>query len=182
KAYAKADQSRELDDVHAWRRAARTLRYQLELMSSRADLPMAAGLGEAHAVFKSMVKELGQVTDLIAMRGLIDEARESVVGVDLKPLSRALSDFIASRLERVFAEAALTFSLKPRDFLALESEAEAPRTDEDEDEQAEAPKTDEGKAEQAEAPKPADGEVARAEQTEAPKTEQAPAEATPNAT
>lgn len=119
KAYAQADKSRELDDVHAWRRATRALRYQLELMSSRADLPMATGLAEAHAVFKSMVKELGQVTDFIAMQGLVDEARESVVGVELKGLSRALSDLIASRLERVYAEAALTFSLKPRDFLAL---------------------------------------------------------------
>lgn len=124
KAYAQADKSRELDDVHAWRRATRALRYQLELMSSRADLPMAAGLSEAHAIFKSMVKELGQVTDLIAMRGLVDEARETVVGVELKGLSRALSDLIASRLERVFAEAALTFSLKPRDFLALEAKVD----------------------------------------------------------
>lgn len=129
KAYAKADGSRELDDVHAWRRAVRTLRYQLELMSSRADLPNAQGFAEAHDLFKSMVKELGQVTDLIAMGGLVDEARASVVGVDLKPLVRALGDLIASRLERVFGEGALTFALKPRDFLALEVvEAIAPET------------------------------------------------------
>lgn len=178
KAYAKADSSRELDDVHAWRRATRALRYQLELMSSRPDLPMAAGLADAHAVFKSMVKELGQVTDLIAMRGLVDEARESVVGVDLKALSRALSDFIMGRLERVFAEAALTFSTKPRDFLAFESKSE----DEDDNEVQAA--TEVPKAEGAEAPKVEGAEGGDgAEGAEAPKAPKAEGtEAKPDAT
>ena len=98
----------------------RTLRYQLELLSSRGDLPAQKALGEAHDTFKSMVKELGQITDLIAMGELIDEARASVVGIDLKPLSRALGDLIAARLERVFGEGGLVFAVKPRDFLALE--------------------------------------------------------------
>lgn len=122
KAYAKADHTRKLDDVHAWRRAVRTLRYQLELLSSRGDLPAQKALGEAHETFKSMVKELGQITDLIAMGELIDEARASVVGIDLKPLSRALGDLIAARLERAFGEGGLVFAVKPRDFLALEAE------------------------------------------------------------
>ena len=182
KAYAKADATRELDDVHAWRRATRALRYQLELMSSRPDLPMAAGLADAHVIFKSMVKELGQVTDLIAMRGLLDEARASVVGVDLKPLSRALSDLIVSRLERVFAEAGLTFAMKPRDFLALENPSEGQDEDEgkddgqdaDDDSTSETEKKDEAKAGQAEqAEAPVSGQTGQAEQ--------APGQATPNA-
>lgn len=117
RAYAKAEKKKKIGEVHAWRRATRTLRYQLELMSSRKDLPAAAAVADAHEVFKGMVKELGQVTDLVALGDLVREAREAVVGVDLAPLQRALGDMIEARVERAFADGALVFALKPSDFL-----------------------------------------------------------------
>jgi CHAD domain-containing protein len=125
RAWAKADASKKLDDVHAWRRAARTLRYQLELLASRSDLTASAELKAAHATFKDQVKELGQVTDLFALRGIIEDAKEHVIGVEWKPLMKGLDAVIAQRLERVFEDAKVTFSVRPRDFvMQAESAAE----------------------------------------------------------
>ena len=119
RAWAKADGSKKLDDVHAWRRATRTLRYQLELLESRGDLPASAALKTAHATFKDQVKELGQVTDLFALRGIIEDAKEHVIGVEWKPLVKGLDAVIAERLSRVFEDARVTFAVRPRDFVVL---------------------------------------------------------------
>jgi len=127
RAWAKADESKKLDDVHAWRRATRTLRYQLELLASRDDLTASVEIKAAHSTFKDQVKELGQVTDLFALRGIIEDAKEHVIGVEWKPLLKGLDAVIAERLERVFEDAKVTFSVRPRDFvMQAESATEGP--------------------------------------------------------
>lgn len=126
KAWQKAEKTRKLDDIHAWRRAVRTLRYQLELLASRPDLDAAEALGAAHRTFKEMVKELGQVTDLIALRHIVEDAREHVVGVDWKRLLRNVDEVIGARTERLFEDARVSFAVRPRDFVVPVVEEELP--------------------------------------------------------
>ncbi len=116
RAWKQARASEIDEDVHELRRRARTLRYQLELLSSREDLPVSADAKEAHAQSKSLVKRLGEVTDFMALRDVAAEAHIDA-GFDAKGLKAALDGLIAERIEGLFEEAATFFEKKAREFL-----------------------------------------------------------------
>jgi CHAD domain-containing protein len=107
------------DDVHALRRAARTLRYQLELLASREDLPAASEFDAAHRAVKGLVKAIGEVTDLMALRDIAAEAHIDA-GFDPEAMKDALEGAIASRIEDVLGRAGEVFSRRAKAFLVPE--------------------------------------------------------------
>lgn len=126
RAWKQAIQSGAIDDLHALRRKTRTLRYALELLASNPELPRHEAIAAQHLTFKSFVKELGNITDLLALRDIVGEADEDLAGFDAEGLARALGDLIESRQDRALNDAATLFAVRPRAFLAdpeLELEA-----------------------------------------------------------
>ncbi|MFO0744362.1 MAG: CHAD domain-containing protein [Myxococcota bacterium] len=110
------------DDLHAWRRAARTLRYQLELLASRPGA--SPGLVALRETFEDQVKQLGQVTDLLALAGLVRTADPELLGTDPDALVERLRAIAAARSALVMSEAEAVFAVKPKSF-AWPVEAEA---------------------------------------------------------
>jgi len=117
-AWKQAHKSGGIDDLHALRRKTRTLRYALELLASHPELPRHEAIQAQHLAFKSFVKELGNITDLLALRDIVAEADEDLAGFDAEGLSRALGDLIESRQDRALSDAASLFSVRAREFLA----------------------------------------------------------------
>lgn len=101
-------------DLHAWRKSARTLRYQLELLASARDID--AGLGELHATFERQVKQLGQVTDLMALVIIAGDVDADVLGIDPGALVDKLEALAEARATASFLDAEALFVIKPKSF------------------------------------------------------------------
>jgi CHAD domain-containing protein len=117
--------SRRIQDVHALRRAVRRLRYQLELLASAK---VAADQGDAmpawldtvsdlHRTMKALARDIGEITDLHALRDIVDEA-EGTEGFDAERLHAILSELIEGRIERVMGDAARAFEVPPKQLFA----------------------------------------------------------------
>lgn len=119
--------SRRIQDVHALRRAVRQLRYQLELLASAKvatdpNQPEAAPawldtVSDLHRTMKSLAREIGDITDLHALRDIVDEA-EGTEGFDPDRLHAILSELIEGRIERVMGDAARAFEVPPKQLFA----------------------------------------------------------------
>jgi len=168
KAWRQAADSGKAKDVHALRRAARKLRYQLELLASarapKAVAP-AEGAGAAvggdsaqasppagegpsspspsaaparpepawvgavvdlHDTVKGLVKELGAVTDLMALRAIVDEADRDSAEFDAGRLTAILGELLEGRIERALGEAERAFVVPSKRLLIEEPAAKAP--------------------------------------------------------
>lgn len=124
KRLARATASGANDDVHAFRRAVRRLRYQLELFASAR--PAEGGAAPAwlpavtamHAEVKALARELGQFTDLIALRAIVDEAGDQVehadVGFDPERLAAILGELAEGRRDSALVDAARLFAPPPK--------------------------------------------------------------------
>jgi len=143
RAYRKADASRKFQDVHAFRKSLRRLRYQLELFAS-TKAPEAPNAGSSdgsdlelrlpsepswvesvrdmHRTMKSLVRELGDVTDLYALRAIVDEAETDEAGFDPERLSAILTELAEGRLERLLSDAGRAFETPPKRIFAAEVE------------------------------------------------------------
>lgn len=127
KRLAKALASGANDDVHAFRRAVRRLRYQLELFASaRANegqpapvwLPAVTAL---HGEVKALARELGQFTDLVAVRGIVEEAGDHFegegapdIGFDPERLAAVLRELAEGRRDAALETAARLFAPPPK--------------------------------------------------------------------
>jgi CHAD domain-containing protein len=145
KAWKNADDTRRVKDVHELRRRVRALRYQLELLSSLRrpqpatpppapgepapapprEPPWLDGVVSAHTTMKALVRDLGAVTDLIALRAMVDSADEDALGFDRKHLSALLAELTEGRIERVMVDAAAAFATPPKEFLVPSPQAAA---------------------------------------------------------
>jgi len=157
RAFKKADASRKMQDVHAFRRAVRRLRYQLELFASAkapadasasakapevasavgadAARPLAAepvsepawleSVRDMHRTMKSLAREMGDITDLIALREIVDEAEADEAGFDPERLSAILSELAEGRIERVLSDAGRAFETAPKRIFVGEVETPA---------------------------------------------------------
>jgi len=133
RAFRQAAKSRKMKDVHAFRRAVRRLRYQLELCASaRSGTDDAAaepawldGVRDLHRSMKSLARALGEVTDLDALRAIVDEAVERDAGFDPDRLGAVLSELVEGRIERVLADAARAFELPAKRVFASVEVADA---------------------------------------------------------
>lgn len=154
-------------DVHALRRAARKLRYQLELLASarpskvdaapaggesasagqgavaaatdgaaaaaplsdagraRAEPAWLAPVAALHDVVKGLVKELGAVTDLMALRAIVDEADRDSSEFDAERLVAILGELLEGRIERALGEAEKAFAVPAKRLFIAEPEASA---------------------------------------------------------
>lgn len=116
-----------VDDIHAWRKAARGLRYQLEALCSRA--PEDEGLKNLHETFTSQVKALGQITDLFALIAIVKDADQESLGADGEALSQWLAGLAEARAAATLADAEEVFAVKPKSF-AWPSEPATPEVTE----------------------------------------------------
>jgi len=143
RAYKKADASRKKQDVHGFRKAVRRLRYQLELFAStkapefaiatyadegrsvdRASEPAwVDSVRDMHRTMKSLVREVGEVTDLYALRAIVDEAEADEAGFDPERLSAILGELAEGRLERVMGDAGRAFEASPKRIFVNDTEA-----------------------------------------------------------
>lgn len=138
KAWRQAADSGKAGDVHALRRATRTLRYQLELLASarppepaegeaqRPGPPWLAAIALAHEAMKGLVKELGSVTDLMALQAMVDEADQEAADFDAERLATILGELTEGRIERALSVAAKAFEVPTKRFLVPASEAAPP--------------------------------------------------------
>jgi len=120
-----AHASGRVGDLHAWRKAGRALRYQLELLATARDLD--AGIASLHATFEKQVKQLGQVTDLMALAIIAGESEQEVLGVDPAGLVDKLEALAEARATAAFLDAEPTFVIKPKSF-AWPAERALPET------------------------------------------------------
>ena len=126
-AYRQARESLTVGDLHAWRKAARTVRYQLELLKTTGD----PALERLHVTFEKQVRQLGAVTDLVALAGIVADADPELLGVDPEPLVESLEGLVDQRATTAFLDAEITFMTKPKAFavpVALAPVAEAHTT------------------------------------------------------
>lgn len=147
RAFRKADASRKNVDVHAFRKSVRRLRYQLELFASTKapEVAIAASSDEGrdldpdvggepswvesvrdlHRTMKSLARELGDVTDLFALRAIVDEAEVDEAGFDPERLSAILTELADGRLERVMSDAARAFEAAPKRIFVADAATDA---------------------------------------------------------
>lgn len=165
--WKKAVASGKANDVHALRRMARKLRYQLELLASArppkvevasggesasagqgavgastdgaaGEAPVAeaararpepawlAPVAALHDAVKGLVKELGAVTDLMALRAIVDEADRDSSEFDAERLVAILGELLEGRIERALGEAEKAFAVPAKRLFIAEPEAGAP--------------------------------------------------------
>jgi CHAD domain-containing protein len=145
----KAAREGTAESLHDLRKAARVLRYQLELLAS-GDLVASA---EDHAAeVRQLVSKLGALTDLFALHGLVRASDRETLGLAPRRLARGLEVLMATRTGAIFDAADAVFALRPRDFLA----AMASGTELEEDVACDVPR-DEPSAEDAPASEDAEG-------------------------
>jgi len=114
RAYRTAKSTLNVGDLHTWRKSARTLRYQLELLATTSAID--AGLPALHDTFVKQVKQLGAVTDLMALATIVADADAELLGTDPRALVDKLEALVDARATAAFLDAEVTFALKPRDF------------------------------------------------------------------
>ncbi|MCA9642184.1 MAG: CHAD domain-containing protein, partial [Myxococcales bacterium] len=124
-------------DIHGFRRRVRRLRYQLELLASTkagdvgSDAP--AWLDDAKALHKTMkglASQFGAISDLLALRDLVSDAKDEEAGFDRKRLRKVLNGQLKAEIERALVEAARAFESSPKKLLvaAVEATEEAAST------------------------------------------------------
>lgn len=92
----------------------------------RPEPPWLAAIAEAHEAMKSLVKELGSVTDLMALQAMVDEADQEAADFDADRLATILGEITEGRIERALAAAAKAFEVPAKRFLVPASEATPP--------------------------------------------------------
>lgn len=101
--------------LYNFRKAARTLRYQLELLASRENAPL-----EFEAAAKDVAKiasKLGELTDIFALRAMVLSTDRETLEASPKKLARNLEELARSRTEAIFELADTVFKPKATDFL-----------------------------------------------------------------
>ncbi|MGE0712692.1 MAG: CHAD domain-containing protein [Planctomycetota bacterium] len=110
RARLRAIESRDDDDVHAWRKRVKELRYQVELLE-----PLTGHRPE-HDLLAELAEHLGEVTDLVVMRDCLLAYEERLEGVNAAPLLEKLEKRIAKQQVLRLEEAATAFEAAPRAF------------------------------------------------------------------
>lgn len=145
RAFRRAVDTRKIAHVHAFRRAVRKLRYQLELLASvevpaapapapnapegaapepPAPPPWLEAVRDLHRMMKSLARDLGKVSDLYALRSIVAEAEGDGIGFDPDRLDAILSELTDSHVERALIDAARAFAASPKKILITEPEPE----------------------------------------------------------
>lgn len=112
--FREAQKTLRVGDLHTWRKSARTLRYQLELLATANGLE--AGIEQLYTTFEKQVKQLGSVTDLMALAAIVSEAQPELLGVDPEALVDKLEALVDARATAAFLDAEITFAVKPKSF------------------------------------------------------------------
>ncbi|TNF31123.1 MAG: CHAD domain-containing protein, partial [Deltaproteobacteria bacterium] len=169
-AYRKVKATRRTPHLHAWRKAVKSLRYQLELLASAGD----PGYAAAHAGALLQASRLGEVTDAMALRDVVKALRKELEGVDVKRAVAELGRVIQARIEVVLGESEPYYAVKRKRYaLAPEPEPEpAPEALEPDPEEAEkaarkAAKAAEKRVEKKKAKKVEEAEAKKAAKAEA---------------
>lgn len=101
-------EARTDEAIHGWRKRAKELRYQLEMLEPEPQLRERA-LGQ-------VAKGLGQVTDLIVLRDAVVAHADALGAAHTDALIEALERMIPARFDEVAAGAAPFFEARPRAF------------------------------------------------------------------
>jgi len=128
-AWRRACRTEKKGDLHLWRKRARTLRYQLEALSSR--VPEDESLANLYAAFTAQTKALGQITDLLALISIVEDADPELLGTNAERLAKWLDSLADARAATAMVEAEELFAVKPKSFAwpvepAAEPTPEAP--------------------------------------------------------
>ncbi len=110
------------DAIHAFRKGARTLRYQLELLAS-AETASADTIAAAEGVAR-LVSMLGDLTDIFALRAIVRATDRKTLGESPKKLVKRLDVVATAKVAEIFELATAVFAAKPKAFLATPEEAE----------------------------------------------------------
>lgn len=102
--------------IHAFRKGARTLRYQLELLASAEGAsPDTVAASEGVARLVSM---LGDLTDIFALRAIVRTTDRATLGESPKKLVKRLDAIATAKVAEIFELAGAVFAEKPKRFLA----------------------------------------------------------------
>ena len=114
RARKRAFRSREDADVHRFRKRAKELRYQLELL----DAAGGGKPGRAHRALAALAEALGEVTDLTLLRRSARLRQREIEGEGARAeaLLAALDQAIARRLDDLAASSRPVFDRPPREF------------------------------------------------------------------
>jgi CHAD domain-containing protein len=115
KAMRKAADKGTAEALHAFRKAARTLRYQLELLASRPDA--AAETVDVAGQVATIVARLGDLTDIFALRAMVLSSDRETLKTSPKKVARALETLAEGRTAEIFAIAEVAFATKAGRFL-----------------------------------------------------------------
>ncbi|PKN55433.1 MAG: hypothetical protein CVU56_21370, partial [Deltaproteobacteria bacterium HGW-Deltaproteobacteria-14] len=101
-AYRRVRHTRRTKHLHAWRKAIKSLRYQLELVASGGGGGYERPLRAANV----QARLLGDVTDTMALRDVLKALKGQLTGVDTKRALDELDRVIRARLDEAIKVAA----------------------------------------------------------------------------
>ena len=125
-AYRRVRHTRRTKHLHAWRKAIKSLRYQLELVAS------GGGGGYARPLRAASVQArlLGEVTDTMALRDVLAALKGQLTGVDGKRALKELDRVIRARLDEAIKVAAGFYKVAVKRFVRVPEPGEVEAEDE----------------------------------------------------
>jgi len=98
------------EEVHAFRKRVKELRYQLEMLRPHT------GQTEIHTRLSDLAEQLGEVTDLGVLRHTVESHECKLEGLDVAPLQSQLSDSIKEKTSSGLDSCADLFEQQPGAF------------------------------------------------------------------
>lgn len=120
-AFKRAKKTKDIDDVHVWRKAVKDVRYQLELVAGR----LGDG-AELRRVFIAQAKALGEITDLAALKDYVKTVKSELGTKNARNVRAFVDKTLDEQLDAAFGDAKRAFRAAKE---ALKNEASKGSTD-----------------------------------------------------